>query len=602
MKSLKNISLFKVIILVLVSLYFNNYFLYFLIITYLIIDNYRNVFVYLLALMIIFSCNYLKDDYINIGIVESKNSNYYIIDKLIYKTKLITDDTLQIGDVLIFENKFNINEYQNELIKNIQFYGFDYKKQFNLKIRLAVYKRIISFNTEISNSLLKLFYNINTYDDIFFNLGYGFAAYYLFKSIFKKNKYVGICLLSLYSIIFIFNIKFYILIIDFLLSFIQISKIDKFSIKLFILYLINPFLFQNYSISIPLLLQLYAYIHTGIDFKTYFVIMESILFGEINILSSIFYRYYFKLQIFLLILGIIYIIFPQLNFIYYYLLKVYSFINDIQIKIRGSMSIISILILIILVKMLKIENKTVILIIILLLIYSPTNHPFGHVSFIDVGQGDAILVSFPFNSGNILFDTGSKYNYYKLKSYLISKGIYKIDYLVISHNDSDHNGNVEALKNDFIVENIVDEPMDIKINDVLFKNYYLGEFTDDNENSLVYGFRINNLSYLLTGDITSSVEKLFINQYSPINYDVLKVSHHGSNSASSKYFLSNILPKYAIISTSGQYGHPAKDTINNLDAYLIKYFVTKEDKNIEFYFIFGNNLLKYGNLNFAIIK
>ena len=63
----------------------------------------------------------------------------------------------------------------------------------------------------------------------------------------------------------------------------------------------------------------------------------------------------------------------------------------------------------------------------LLCILSPLNHPFLHVSFIDVGQGDATLIRDSLYSTCILIDTGSSYQYYSLKKTLFNEGIYRID-------------------------------------------------------------------------------------------------------------------------------------------------------------------------------
>ena len=222
--------------------------------------------------------------------------------------------------------------------------------------------------------------------------------------------------------------------------------------------------------------------------------------------------------------------------------------------------------------------------ILVLFILLPTNNPIFHVSFIDVGQGDSTLIHYGIKRSCVLIDTGSPFNYYKLKSKLISEGIYTIDYLIISHNDSDHNGNVEALQNDFYVKNIILERQDIELKDIYYKYLYLGEYDNDNDNSLVYLVNIDGYDFLFTGDISKKIERKLVNDYGPLNIDFLKVSHHGSYTGSSEYFISSILPRFSTISTNGQYNHPSKDTLNTLNKYESNIFITKHSGSINVYF------------------
>ena len=130
----------------------------------------------------------------------------------------------------------------------------------------------------------------------------------------------------------------------------------------------------------------------------------------------------------------------------------------------------------------------------------------------------------------------------------------------------------------------------------------MGTYDNDNDNSLIYLLNVNNLNFLFTGDISSNVEKVLVHKYPSLDIDVLKVSHHGSKTASFKLFLGEIMPEFAIISTSGQYGHPAEEVIENLNAYLVRIFNTKEDGDIEIYFTELYNIIKYRICDFVIIK
>lgn len=271
------------------------------------------------------------------------------------------------------------------------------------------------------------------------------------------------------------------------------------------------------------------------------------------------------------------------------------FYNLILFGFNGKINYFLLIIYILIIYLFKPKDifKSILLII---MIISPLNNPIPHVSFIDVGQGDSILIHTGLTNFNVLIDTGSTYNYSKLNRYLKKEGIHKIDYLIISHEDSDHSGNISNICNDFIVENIVLNGKDIIYNDLNLKYLDLKNTNNDiNDNSLVYYLNYHNVDFLFTGDISSNIENNINNIYKIGDIDVLKVSHHGSNSASSRRFVSSLLPRFSIISTSGAYGHPSKDTLSILQAYMSNIYITKDDGTVSFYlldfinFVVSNN-------------
>lgn len=90
---------------------------------------------------------------------------------------------------------------------------------------------------------------------------------------------------------------------------------------------------------------------------------------------------------------------------------------------------------------------------------------------------------------------------------------------------------------------------------------------DENDSSLVLATKIGGLKLLFMGDAPKSVELEMIKQYH-LNIDILKVGHHGSNTSSSKEFISTINPKYSIISVgkNNRYNHPNKEVLDNLNS------------------------------------
>ena len=192
---------------------------------------------------------------------------------------------------------------------------------------------------------------------------------------------------------------------------------------------------------------------------------------------------------------------------------------------------------------------------------------------IDVGQGDCFLISFPHNKENILIDTGGLLNKDVSSEVVIPflkyLGIKRIDSLYISHEDFDHCGGLNGLKANFKVENVVTSFQTTHHQNIEFIQLNPQTYNNENDNSLVIYASIGNLAYLFTGDISEQVEKEIILLYPNLDVDVLKVSHHGSNSSSCNAFISKITPTLSLISVgkNNKYGHPSKDVISRLKAY-----------------------------------
>ena len=598
MSKSKNISYFRISFILLINIICTNIFIFTISLIYLILINKKDVLIYLiLCFLLLFNTTVLKD-FINIGFVVKKNDHIIIVDSLIYKTMVSTSD-YELGDfVQLKEHGSRLNE--DKYVKyNILFENEGDIKLISHNTLLSYsFRHLNKLDENIQNVCNKvLFNNYVSDDDLDIYLGFGFCFYYLLKIVFNKNKYLSIVLMMVYSLFFTFQIKFILIIIDFILSYFETRNIDNLSIKIIIILIINHRLLLNYSILISIIYGLLNCF--DLDIKIFSSIIQSILFGSINIFISFLYKYFVYIQILLFSISLCLFIFPKFEFIYF-LLKILSKIMKlISFNIRGQVSVISLIIIIIFYKFHK--NRIIIHLVLLICLSSPINNPLKHLTFIDVGQGDATLIKGSFGSYNVLIDTGSSYNYSKLKRQLFNEGIYTIDYLIISHNDSDHNGNIENLNNDFKIRKIIDYPIDINLNDLYLKNIYLDKFDNDNDNSLIYLANINNYNILFTGDISSEIEDLLIKSNKIDSIDILKVAHHGSKFSSSNYFLRKTLPKIAIISTNGQYGHPSKEVIERLNKYKIDTYITKNDGSVIIYFTNLIDFIKTSNYDFGII-
>ena len=559
MQSLKNLLLFRLTILFLLNVYFKNVFILIVSIVLLfLLDKKESIILIVLLVISLFHF-----DIPTIGYVSKVKDGIAIINN-----NEVEDLEYEVGDFVFNEHVYKKTPYKASL------------------------NRLNSFDTDISKLFKKILFNDYVSDnDLLFNIGYGFGLYFLLRKIFDKNKYISLLLIILYSILFDFEFKLLFLIIDFILSFFEVNNINNLSIKIIVITLIDINLFFNYSILLTLI---FSFIYKSNYYKSKFLIalVQSFFFGQVNILSCLVYNWYLNIRIFIFIVSLLSFICPLLIPIYLLVMKLLScIINIFLISIRGKISFITLMILLISYLFgIKKDYQLYLLLIICLL---TINNPIKHVTFIDVGQGDATLVS---NLNyKILIDTGSAYNYHKLKKTLYEEGVYTLDYILISHNDEDHCGNVDNLLNDFKVKNIVYEKGDISYKDLYFNCLDVGTFDNDNDNSVVYYLDINDYSFLFTGDISKSVERMIVNKNELGKVNCLGVSHHGSNTGTSSYFIGKILPDYAVISTNGKYNHPHKETIDTLNSYLVDILITKELGNIRFNFIGNLKYLSYKN-------
>ena len=263
-------------------------------------------------------------------------------------------------------------------------------------------------------------------------------------------------------------------------------------------------------------------------------------------------------------------------------------------------------------KFYKRKYKYIFLIIFVLLIHTNINYIRNNtfVTFIDVGQGDSSLIHLGHNKGDILIDTGGKYNYDTSKdiiSYLKSEGIKDIDFLIISHGDFDHLSSSINLVENFKVEKVIFncgefndlENELIKVLDNKKISYYscikelnVGDnklyflnnkiYDNENDNSSVIYTELNNHKFLFMGDAGIEVEKNLLEKYNLKDIDVLKVGHHGSKTSSGKDFIDEVNPKYSILSVgkNNRYGHPNDNVLDNLEDSII--YRTDQDGSIMF--------------------
>lgn len=218
------------------------------------------------------------------------------------------------------------------------------------------------------------------------------------------------------------------------------------------------------------------------------------------------------------------------------------------------------------------------------------------VHFIDVGQGDSILIQV--NSKNLLIDSGPSTSKDKLLKYINSLKISKFDYIIATHPHEDHIGNMSYIIDNFevlnfyapkissntkafetMIESLVMKDLKIKVLKPNIKSIDLGENTkvdvfspisNEYENinnfSSIIKISYGNNSFLFTGDSEELSEKEVLAKGYDLKSDVLKIGHHGSSSSTSKRFLDAVDPYIAVISAGkdNSYGHPSQEVLSRL--------------------------------------
>ncbi len=211
----------------------------------------------------------------------------------------------------------------------------------------------------------------------------------------------------------------------------------------------------------------------------------------------------------------------------------------------------------------------------------------GRVTMLDIGQGDTFVIEWPYRERIMMIDAAGAVNsdedVFKnvIEPYLLSRGIKRVDVLLLTHHDVDHMGSASQVMSRFRVKKVVtssyyEAEMPQKTHVKVQKGdvFHVGASTfrvlhpdrnrlDTNENSLVVQANIGGRNWLFTGDIGGEVEQL-LNVTNEV--DVLKVSHHGSRFSSDEQFLKEIHPDIAWISVGrdNTHGHPSPKILTRL--------------------------------------
>ncbi|HFI0563614.1 TPA: DNA internalization-related competence protein ComEC/Rec2 [Streptococcus suis] len=263
--------------------------------------------------------------------------------------------------------------------------------------------------------------------------------------------------------------------------------------------------------------------------------------------------------------------------------------------------------------------------LVLALLFFITKHPLeNEVTVVDIGQGDSIFLR-DMRGRTVLIDVGGRVDFATkevwqerssqanaertLIPYLHSRGVDRIDSLVLTHTDTDHVGDVLEVAKQVKIGRIYVSPGSLTVPDFvatlkeinvpvhvvkvgdrlpIFDSYLEVLYPDgtgdggNNDSIVLYG-RLLETNFLFTGDLEQG-ELDLIETYPNLPVDVLKAGHHGSKGSSYPEFLDHIGAKIALVSAgeNNRYKHPHQETLARFDSRNIQVYRTDQQGAIRF--------------------
>ncbi len=519
--------------------------------------------------------------------VNSYKDSTYLYAFILGKTELISDEVLTSYRENGISHLFALSGLHVSIFSSILLFilkKLRFKEILNY-VLIFIFLLLFSFITGFSPSILRATL-------LFFLLGINKVFYLNIRTL--DILYLVFIILVIINPFIIYNLSF---ILSFTAAFFLIFSSDLLKGKNYFVSLFKVSLL-SYFASLPLSIYYFGYTNLlGTILNLVFVPLVSFVVFPLTLITFIISKFYSILNITTNLLESLSLLFNKFKIIIYF-----PSINLIFVFIY-----LSILMLYI-----KFKKKICLYLIIVLLIFfkiRPYMDNNTYIYYIDVGQGDSILVVTPHLNKIILIDTGGivsfnenyKSNIVKNKTIPFFRriGINKVDYLFLTHGDYDHAGEANELLSNFCVKKVFINKGNInniekKINNkevLRLKNFVIDNikvnslnnnvFNNENDNSTVLLFNIYDYKFLFMGDASIKTEEYLLNNYILPNVDILKVGHHGSYTSTSTDFINVIKPKYSVISVgeNNMYKHPNKSVLDILDN--TKLFRTDVDGTIE---------------------
>ncbi|MDW8712529.1 DNA internalization-related competence protein ComEC/Rec2 [Streptococcus suis] len=430
-----------------------------------------------------------------------------------------------------------------------------------------------------------------------------------------------------------------------------LRKLDNFAVTVFICLLILPrFLLTAGGV----LTFTYAFLLTVFDFEDLGQVKKaaveslSISLGILPVLMTYFYAFQplsilltfvfsFVFGVLLLPgLSVIFLLSPVVkmtwvNGFFVFMEKIIVWVADLGLRpwILGKPSELVLLLLLVSLFLLydfhRRKKWLLGLSLVLALLFFITKHPLeNEVTVLDIGQGDSIFLR-DMRGRTVLIDVGGRVDFAAKEAwqersrqanaertlipYLHSRGVDRIDSLVLTHTDTDHVGDVLEVAKQVQIGRIVVSPGSLTVPDFvatlkkinvpvhvvkvgdrlpIFDSYLEVLYPDgtgdggNNDSIVLYG-RLLETNFLFTGDLEQG-ELDLIETYPNLPVDVLKAGHHGSKGSSYPEFLDHIGAKIALVSAgeNNRYKHPHQETLERFDSRNIQVYRTDQQGAIRF--------------------
>ncbi|QQK75854.1 MBL fold metallo-hydrolase [Salicibibacter cibarius] len=228
--------------------------------------------------------------------------------------------------------------------------------------------------------------------------------------------------------------------------------------------------------------------------------------------------------------------------------------------------------------------------------------------FIDVGQGDSILLEGP--DFNILVDTG-RHDRDEVVPYIEDQDIEQLDLVVGTHSHADHIGQLDRVMHNLDIDEVwmngeegtsdtFERALDAVLeSDADYEEPDAGDTDeigsaeievvhpqslsgDPNDDSIVMSVSYGDTSFMLTGDAEEAAESEMVNSDHELDADILKVGHHGSDTSSTSSFLEEVSPETAVYQAGegNSYGHPHDEAVDRITSMDIELYGTAEHGHV----------------------
>ena len=457
------------------------------------------------------------------------------------------------------------------------------KKSNSLKSKLYAYIA----SQKNSKVLLSLYYGIHedTIDEIYTMLGYGYISAYFIVFNLLKRKYEdkkirrSLLILSiLFGSFFVFTLSLTRFILYQISYLFFKSKSDQIGFTILCFSILYPIQVLSISFVLPILLQLVSYFcteHKWIVQKMVLISILFIYFKKVDIVSFLLFNLLRKLYGCVFLLGMFIPDFLTLK------------IPSLTIHYAPQFVFIFIFIVVYIQCLKHFKWKYMILFLIPFL--EVFCNPFFQVYTLNIGQGDCSVIVEPFYKSVVMIDCGQSLYRDNVERiifpFLENKNIHTIDTLILTHDDFDHSGGYDCLKEKVKIKQVIKDSKD-KVN-VEYPFYLLLQeriSKDENDSSIISYFTYDHLNYLFMGDASKEIEKQLMDAYD-LKADVIKIGHHGSNTSSDAAFLDSLDCRIALISAGykNKYDHPSTETLKTLDHLHIHTFCTSTNGSIAIY-------------------